>query len=243
MPLNVAIGRSLPHDIWLVFPATLPWRISLPTWLDSSIALAAARTLPPNLAAAHFFGSDRLLCLETTPVWRIRCHSFVTPRQSASPRSGGSPRCCVPEFPPRLHNYHLLPPYSSFCRPAAPNVPPPPPSRYFASSACPHAHGSPRRSLSLSLYLTEPSGPCPTPKPSLFRLGTAILRCSLYLALATVILLSRLASLDPTFVILIGASTSSSIALPLSLPLILSFCLFTNSLLAVIINTGLVTVA
>ncbi|KAK7026361.1 hypothetical protein R3P38DRAFT_3193017 [Favolaschia claudopus] len=127
MPLNAAIGRSPPHDIWLY--ATLLWRIFLPTWLDSSIALAAARTLPPNLAAAHFFGSDRLLCLETTPVWRIRRHSFVTPRQSASPHCGGFPRCCVPGYPsptPQLSSASslslVLPSSSPECA-AAPTLP------------------------------------------------------------------------------------------------------------------------
>ncbi|KAK7026304.1 hypothetical protein R3P38DRAFT_3192938 [Favolaschia claudopus] len=89
MPLNVAIGRSPPHDIWLY--ATLLWRISLPTWLDSSIALAAARTFPPNLAAAHFFGSDRLLCLDR--------HTSAIPRQHNSPHSGGSPGLCRPWYP------------------------------------------------------------------------------------------------------------------------------------------------
>ncbi|KAK7022358.1 hypothetical protein R3P38DRAFT_1117644 [Favolaschia claudopus] len=189
------------------------------------IALAAARALPPDLAAAHFSGR----IASSTLKQRGYGAYIVIPSLHL-----GSPLHPIPAAllgaaclgtRPRLHNYRLLPPHPSFCRPAAPNVLPPPPSRYFASSPCPHAHGSLQRSLSLSLYPTRPSGPRPSPNLSLFRLDPAILRCSLYFTLATAFLLSPLASLDPTFVIpIVGASTSSSIALPLFPPLILSFC-------------------
>ncbi|KAK7042799.1 hypothetical protein R3P38DRAFT_3179334 [Favolaschia claudopus] len=144
MPLNVAIGRFPPHDIWLILPVTRLTLARLPWYLGSilhqyggylsQLGLTLAALLRPRAPCSRIWrllifsariGSSALKRRRYGPYIIIRSLHLGSPLHPISAARLGA-ACLGTRLRPR--DYYLLRLHPSVSRPAAPNVPPPPPS-------------------------------------------------------------------------------------------------------------------